>query len=79
MRNGRRRLVWGIVLLLFYSMGLGVPFVASALLIDRLRSAFDFIKRHYKTINLISGFFLILIGLMMMTGIMGQFLSLLTF
>lgn len=72
-------MIKGIVMLLFYSMGLGIPFVASALLIDRLRGTFDFIKRHYSVINLISGIFLILIGLLMMTGLMGSFLSILTF
>lgn len=35
----------GIVMLLCFSMGLGIPFVASAILIDRLKSAFNFIKK----------------------------------
>ncbi len=50
----------GMVLLLFYSLGLGVPFVLSALLIDSLKGAFDFIKRHYRVINIVCGVFLII-------------------
>lgn len=69
----------GVLMLLVYSLGLGIPFVASALLLDRLKGAFDFIKRHYKTINLISGGLLVVVGILMATGLMGRFLSLLTF
>jgi len=68
----------GILMLLCYSLGLGIPFVASAVLIDRLKSAFGFIKRHYRVINLVSGGFLVLIGILMATGLMGYFLDLLT-
>ncbi|MEG1632622.1 MAG: cytochrome c biogenesis protein CcdA [Oscillospiraceae bacterium] len=69
----------GILMLLAFSAGLGIPFVASAILIDRLKSTFDFIKRHYRGINIISGGLLVAIGILMMTGGMGYFLSLLTF
>ncbi|MDR2903185.1 MAG: cytochrome c biogenesis protein CcdA [Clostridiales bacterium] len=68
----------GILLLLAYSLGLGVPFVASAVLINRLKFAFDFMKRHYLVINRLSGGLLVLVGILMMTGTMGYFLSLLT-
>jgi len=69
----------GMLMLLCFSAGLGVPFIISAILIEKLKTTFDFIKRNYKTINIISGVFLILIGILMMTGMMGYFLSLLTF
>lgn len=72
-------IIKGSVMLLLYSLGLGIPFIASAILIEKLKSAFEFIKRHYKIINIISGLFLIIIGLLMATGYMGYFLSLLTF
>lgn len=68
----------GILMLLMFSLGLGIPFIASALLIDKLKGAFDFIKRNYRTINLLSGGLLVVIGILMMTGYMGYFLSLLT-
>ena len=41
----------GILMLLCYSLGLGIPFVVSAVLIDKLKSAFGIIKRHYNIIN----------------------------
>ena len=69
----------GILMLLAFSAGLGIPFVVSAVLIDRLKSTFDFIKKHYKVINLVSGGLLVVIGVLMMTGYMGYFLSLLSF
>ncbi|MBQ8208062.1 MAG: sulfite exporter TauE/SafE family protein [Clostridia bacterium] len=67
----------GIIMLLAYSLGLGIPFVASALLIDSLKNAFDFIKRNYKIINIVCGSLLILVGILMMTGVLGRFLTLL--
>lgn len=69
----------GILMLLAYSAGLGIPFIASAVLIDRLEGAFDFVNKHRKVINAVAGGFLVVIGILMMTGFMGYFLSLLSF
>lgn len=68
----------GIVMLLCYSLGLGIPFVISAVLVDRLKGAFDFIKRNYRIINLICGGLLVLVGILMTTGLLGRFLTLLS-
>lgn len=65
----------GIFMLLCYSAGLGVPFFLSAIFIDRLKSSFDFIKRHYRIINIVSGGLLIVTGLMTAFGVFGTFLS----
>lgn len=65
----------GVWMLLLYSLGLGIPFLASALLIDKLKGAFQFIKRNYKTVNIICGVLLILVGLLMMSGLMGKLLN----
>lgn len=72
-------MIQGILMLLAFSAGLGIPFIASAILIDRLKGTFDFIKKNYRIINFISGGLLVIIGILMMTGMMGYFLSLLTF
>jgi cytochrome c-type biogenesis protein len=69
----------GMLMLLTFSLGLGIPFVVSAALIGRLKAVFDFIKRNYRTVNIVSGGLLVAVGLMMMTGLMGRFLSILTF
>lgn len=68
----------GTLMLLCYSLGLGIPFVVSAILIDKLKSAFDFIKRHYGIINTVCGCLLIAVGVLMMTGLLGRFLTLLS-
>ena len=68
----------GMLMLLSYSLGLGIPFILSAVLIDYLKSAFNWIKRNYKIINLISGILLVIIGIMMATGTLGQLLNLLS-
>ena len=65
----------GVLMLLAYSIGLGVPFIISAVLIDKLKGTFDFIKRNYKTINTICGIFLILIGVLMVSGLLGRYLA----
>lgn len=62
-------------MLLTYSLGLGIPFLLSAVLIDQLKGAFNFIKRHYTLINRICGGLLILIGILMATGILGDVLQ----
>ena len=72
------QMIIGILMLLFYSLGLAIPFFISALLIDKLKTTFQWIKNHYKVINAVCGVFLILIGILMMTGTMGRFLTLLS-
>lgn len=67
----------GITMLLLYSLGLGIPFFISALLIDKLKSAFGFIKSHYGVINAFCGILLIVVGVLMATGLFGKFLNLL--
>lgn len=54
----------GILLLFAYSLGLGLPFILSAILIKQLGQTFDFIKKHYKIINLVSGILLIVLGIL---------------
>ena len=78
MASQQGKVLTGILMLLCYSLGLGLPFVLSALLIDRLRGAFDFIKRHYRVVNLICGILLIAVGVLMMTGLLGRLLSVLS-
>lgn len=56
----------GIIMMLLYSIGLGIPFIVSAILIEKLRNVFDFIKKHYDVIKRISGVILIGAGIYMM-------------
>ena len=66
----------GAVMLTVFSLGLGLPLIISALLIDRLKSTFDFIKRNFRAVNIISGSLLIITGFLMMTGSMSRIMLL---
>ena len=65
----------GMLMLLAYSLGLGIPFLLSAVLIDYLKGAFNWIKRNYKVINTISGSLLIILGIAMASGFLGRLLN----
>ena len=67
----------GTLMLLSYSLGLGVPFLISAVLIDQLKGAFNFIKRNYEVVNKICGGLLIAVGVLMATGLLTRMLNLL--
>ena len=67
-------LLEGTLMLLSYSLGLGIPFLLNAVLLDQLKGAFNFIKRHYTLVNRICGGVLILIGILMATGVLNEVL-----
>jgi len=78
MASQQGHVVQGMLMLLAYSLGLGIPFILSAVLIDSLKSAFNWIKRNYTVINTVSGCLLIVIGVLMATGTLGQLLNFLS-
>ena len=57
----------GIGMLVAYSLGLGVPFVAAGLALSRLTRVFDWVKRHFRVINLVAGLLLIGFGVLLLT------------
>lgn len=69
----------GALLGLFYCIGLGIPFLLVALGFDWVAGSVAFIKRHIRTINIIGGVLLVIIGILMASGlwstIMSQFLA----
>ena len=67
----------GVLLLLCYSAGLGIPFLLSALLLQSLWDAFQWIKAHYGVINRVCGILLIAVGILMATGTMNRLLAML--
>ncbi|MBQ6890035.1 MAG: cytochrome c biogenesis protein CcdA [Oscillospiraceae bacterium] len=70
--------VEGMLMLLAYSLGLGIPFVLCAVMVDYFKGAFDWIKSHYQTVNRVSGALLIAIGILMATGVWDKLLGLLS-
>ena len=57
----------GVYLLTVYSLGLGIPFFLSSLAFNAFLSAFDKIKRYMRWVTLISGIFLMIIGILFLT------------
>lgn len=58
-------LIKGILLMLVYAIGLGIPFIISVILIEKLKKVFNFIKKNYRVIKIISGIILIIMGIYM--------------
>ncbi|MCW2957614.1 MAG: cytochrome biosis protein [Solirubrobacterales bacterium] len=58
----------GGILLAFYSAGLAVPFLLTAVAFDRMTTAFAWIREHYAVVTAISGLILIAMGTLMLTG-----------
>ncbi|MGX7108085.1 cytochrome c biogenesis CcdA family protein [Facklamia miroungae] len=62
------------LLIVSYCLGLGIPFILSALLVDESKKALNFIKKHYRLVNTFSGLFLIIFGLLTMVGFLESLL-----
>ena len=69
MLAGAQETVWsGMFLLSFYSLGLAIPFLISALALDRFLGAFSRIRPFLPMVEKASGALLILVGVLMVTG-----------
>ena len=58
----------GIILLLVYSLGLGIPFFLTAVSINKFFNVFNKIKRHFHTIEVVGGVMLVGVGILMFTN-----------
>ena len=58
----------GMIVLLFYSLGLGVPFLLTSLLLTKAFSAFNWVKKYLTQITVISGLMLAFFGWLMISG-----------
>jgi cytochrome c-type biogenesis protein len=58
----------GGVLLAFYSLGLAVPFLITAVAFDRATTGFRWIRNHYMLVTAASGAILVFMGVLMLTG-----------
>lgn len=68
----------GALLLLVYSLGLGLPFIATALLFGRMRTTLGWLNRHSLTINRIAGALLMIVGVLIFSGQLGRLAGWLT-
>ena len=70
--------VQGVKLLAVYSLGLGVPFIATSLAINQFFAASARIRKHYHAIEMVSGGLLVAVGLLIFTNrftVIAQYLS----
>lgn len=58
----------GIVLLLLYSLGLGIPFLLSALAMHRFLAVFNRFKKSIRMFEIITGIFLVVVGILIFTN-----------
>ena len=59
---------WGALLLILYSLGLGLPFIALALGLDRARGSMAWLRRHGRHIEVVGGALLVGVGVLFVTG-----------
>jgi len=58
----------GALLLLFYSLGLAVPFLLTAIAFTRMTAAFRWLRNHYVVVTAVSGGILIAMGVLLLSG-----------
>jgi len=58
----------GGVLLAFYSLGLALPFLLTAVAFDRATGAWSWLRNHYLAVTCVSGAILIVMGILILTG-----------
>ena len=67
------------VLLIAYSAGLAIPFLAAALALPRLRPLLDWLRRHHRLVQVVAGVFIIVIGVMIYFNMFARLAGLFTF
>jgi cytochrome c-type biogenesis protein len=65
---GTGTVAWGGLLLLLYSLGLGLPFIALALGLNGARGSLSWLRRHGRQIELVGGAFMVAVGILFVTG-----------
>ncbi len=65
---GTGTVAWGALLLILYSLGLGLPFIALALGLDRARGSVEWLRRHGHHIEVVGGALMVAVGVLFVTG-----------
>ncbi len=68
MAETQERVTQGIILLSLYSLGLGLPFLLTAVAITTFLNLFNKVKKYFRAISLVSGLLLIIIGILIITN-----------
>ena len=67
------------VLLIAYSAGLAIPFLAAAMALPRLRPLLDWLRRHHRLVQVVAGAFIVVIGVMIFFNTFARLAGLFTF
>lgn len=59
-----------VLLLIVYSLGIGIPFILTGLATAKFLALFDKLKKHYKVVEIVSGIFLVILGILIATNLM---------
>jgi cytochrome c-type biogenesis protein len=62
----------GAILTTAYCLGLGIPFIATGIALDRALRTFAVVKRHYGVVKAIGGGLLVVVGVLLVTGLWEQ-------
>jgi cytochrome c-type biogenesis protein len=68
----------GVLLLLVYALGLGIPFLLAALLVERSLTVMRRIRPHVLTVERLSGVLLVAMGVLLFTDQLTRITSVLT-
>jgi cytochrome c-type biogenesis protein len=72
--------VWAAGLLLFaYSVGLAVPFLVAALALPRIQPLLNALRRHHRAVQVVSGIFIMVVGVLILTNAFVRMAGLFTF
>lgn len=69
----------GLTLMIVYTVGLAIPFVLSALVTHKAMRFFNRVKQNFRVVEIVSGSLLVLIGIAIATGGLGEISAMLTF
>ena len=67
------------LLLIAYSAGLALPFLAAAVALPRMRPVLDLLRRHHRAVQVISGLFIMGVGILILTNAFTRMAGLFTF
>lgn len=67
------------LLLVAYSAGLALPFLAAAVALPRMRPVLDVLRRHHRAVQVISGVFIMGVGILILTNAFARMAGLFTF
>jgi cytochrome c-type biogenesis protein len=66
--SNSKTVLQGMILLLLYSIGLGIPFILSSIAFEKVKDAFKQIQKYSRIISIVSGVLLIIAGILVFTG-----------